>query len=810
MPGLRGVFSHLKVSTKLAGGFAAMILLTGLAGGAGTLAVLDLKDKQAVSGLATESIAALQEASAASQAYLAAPAAEAAQTAEDRLSALAGQLTQLQSRLTDGQARAATQAASGAVAELQANFTEVVGTIAARQAQLERLTASAGKLDTLVTSISDQMQQAQRAAIDESKKAGGTRDRADRVVRPLSGMLENLLMVEITLLRAGRDGNLTLIGEAVSLSGHLTDAAGAIAKVKGSGIEPASLTALTEGLTAFATRLQPLGAMDNPWGRRAAVAVLAGELEGVRKQASGLQQSLYAVQDDARKSAASAQSRAGIVDLVKSNVDKLTRAVLELRSATMETLAADGPFKPDPVLNRMESLRTLANTLAADAGAFPEIKPAVEAITAEVDVYAAEFASLTSALQQLAETATALDALSADVRQQISQLASAQSQAAFSAANGALGTIGGAVALAIAAGIGLAVLLAMLITRPLRAIGVQMERLAEGRTDIDLSQEARRDEFGGMMRTIRVFRDNILERQRLEAANEKEARAQVERQERMTALIASFRDRVQETLAAVGETASGMEGTAQALAGIAGESARQAGDTLDVSGVAAHSVESVAGAAEELAASIGEIGSQVQRTSQVVEMAAASVDDTNRKVESLSQAADRIGEVVTLIRAIAEQTNLLALNATIEAARAGEAGRGFAVVASEVKELATQTSKATEEISGQISAIQDSTRAAVDAIAGIARTMSDVNSYTTAIAGAVTQQGAATGEISGNVQKAAESTQAVRGNMNALSATVEQASEVSGQVLEASEKLAARTSDLRSEVERFLNGIAAA
>ncbi|MEH0071834.1 hypothetical protein V6L77_18500 [Pannonibacter sp. Pt2-lr] len=98
-------FSHLKVSTKLAGGFAAMILLTGLAGGAGTLAVLDLKEKQAISGLATESIAALQEASAARQAYLAAPAAEAAQTAEDRLSALAGQLAQLQSRLVEGDAR---------------------------------------------------------------------------------------------------------------------------------------------------------------------------------------------------------------------------------------------------------------------------------------------------------------------------------------------------------------------------------------------------------------------------------------------------------------------------------------------------------------------------------------------------------------------------------------------------------------------------------------------------------------------------------------------------------------------------------
>ncbi len=76
----------------------------------------------------------------------------------------------------------------------------------------------------------------------------------------------------------------------------------------------------------------------------------------------------------------------------------------------------------------------------------------------------------------------------------------------------------------------------------------------------------------------------------------------------------------------------------------------------------------------------------------------------------MAEAAQKIGEVVTLINAIAGQTNLLALNATIEAARAGEAGKGFAVVASEVKNLAMQTAKATEEIGGQVRAIQQSDR----------------------------------------------------------------------------------------------------
>src|SRR5262245_288588 len=137
---------------------------------------------------------------------------------------------------------------------------------------------------------------------------------------------------------------------------------------------------------------------------------------------------------------------------------------------------------------------------------------------------------------------------------------------------------------------------------------------------------------------------------------------------------------------------------------------------VDISNEASANMTAAAGAAEELIASIGEIGRQISQAAEVASHSVAEAHTTDEHMVRLSDTVQQIGEVVNLTRNIAGQTNLLALNAKIEAARAGEAGRGFAVVASEVKSLAVQTAKATEQIAGQIEAVQNSTKVAVDAI----------------------------------------------------------------------------------------------
>ena len=153
------------------------------------------------------------------------------------------------------------------------------------------------------------------------------------------------------------------------------------------------------------------------------------------------------------------------------------------------------------------------------------------------------------------------------------------------------------------------------------------------------------------------------------------------------------------------------------------------------------------------------------------------------------------------------QTNLLALNATIEAARAGEAGRGFAVVASEVKNLANQTAKATEEIAGQVAAIQSSTSDCVTAIGGIGNTIREISGIAITIAAAVEQQGSATREIARSVQQVAAGTSEVAVNVAGASHAADQSRALADTVLGASNELDQHTAALFKSVDTFLAGL---
>lgn len=348
------------------------------------------------------------------------------------------------------------------------------------------------------------------------------------------------------------------------------------------------------------------------------------------------------------------------------------------------------------------------------------------------------------------------------------------------------------------------------ITRPISALVADMRDLAEGDTGIALDGAKRDDEIGDMSKAVAVFRDGMIERQNLEDNTRQSEQKALDRQKRTESLVAGFQAEVKSALDGLADNATTMKETANVLTDLANGTSSRASTASSASETASGNVQTVASAAEQLAASISEIGRQVADTTSIVGEATHSANSTNDKVASLADGAERIGAVISMIQDIAEQTNLLALNATIEAARAGEAGRGFAVVASEVKELASQTAKATEEISTQVTEIQGSTKDAVEAIQAIAGTMDEVNSNMTAIATSVEQQGLATSEISQNVAQAAEGTNSVVENISGVTAATGETAESATNVSHAASEVDGGTDRLRQTIDRFLKDVAAA
>jgi methyl-accepting chemotaxis protein len=363
---------------------------------------------------------------------------------------------------------------------------------------------------------------------------------------------------------------------------------------------------------------------------------------------------------------------------------------------------------------------------------------------------------------------------------------------------------------AILFGLGAAIYMIRDIRHGIGSILKPMGQLTDGELSAEIPNRGETTEIGRIATALQIFKEALVAKKVSDAAVDADRAVSAARAQRISAATGDFEAMIGGLVGSLASASTELEASASMLSSTADHTQELTTMVAAASEEAATNVQSVASATEQLSSSVNEISRQVQESSRMANGAVDQARRTNDRVGELAKAAGRIGDVVKLINTIAEQTNLLALNATIEAARAGEAGRGFAVVASEVKALAEQTAKATGEIGEQITDIQAATQESVSAIGEISGTIEKLSEVSSTIAAAVEEQGAATQEISRNIQQAAQGTQQVSTHITDVERGAGEAGSASSQVLSAAKSLAGESDRLKRQVEKFLNTVRAA
>jgi methyl-accepting chemotaxis protein len=439
------------------------------------------------------------------------------------------------------------------------------------------------------------------------------------------------------------------------------------------------------------------------------------------------------------------------------------------------------------------------------------LKTAVASDAAALDEVIKVAGDLRARQADLAKASATIDDEVNKINQKLGTVRGEQGEKTASAVAQTQQTVIATAAGALVLGTILAWLIGASVSGPIRAMTDRMQSLAAGELDHAIPGGEQRDEIGRMARAVEVFRENALAVRRMEreAAAQRET-ADADRLRMMTELAGRFEQGMQGVISGVGGRAEDMGRSAEELARVAERGRGLAEAVATRAEQASMNVQTVASATQELATSIREISSQVQRSVVVSNRATDETNRTSELIRGLSNAAEKIGTIIQLIQAIASQTNLLALNATIEAARAGDAGRGFAIVASEVKNLATQTAQATEQIASQIATIQSATDQSVAAITQFGATVKEMAAISTAIAAAIEEQGAATGEIARNVEEAASGTNAVTHEIGEVRAVVGETDAGAEAALSAAAALQQQAVSLKSNVADFLHSIRSA
>ncbi len=342
------------------------------------------------------------------------------------------------------------------------------------------------------------------------------------------------------------------------------------------------------------------------------------------------------------------------------------------------------------------------------------------------------------------------------------------------------------------------------VTGPLARVSRTVHYLAAGRLDVTVADTNRGDEIGEVARAVDFFKLSLIENKTLATVRDSERAAKEARALALEDMAKAFEVKVSGVAESFEASSTELEATSRSLSVSAEQTNQQSVNVAATARQTSMNVQAVAQATGELARSAQEIGERVAAASHITRNAVQHSHHADRTINALAAAADQIGEVVKLINNVAQQTNLLALNATIEAARAGDAGRGFSVVASEVKLLAGQTAKATEQISSQIVQIQTATRETVSAIRIMDAAIVEVDKIAEAVAEAVGVQHAATQEIADRIGETAAGTDEVTQHIGEVQQAAMRTGQAANELFASASEVSRSSSRLRLEVESFL------